>query len=100
MDNSVLPPADRQLILFQRWLREWLTTVADAEHRKLLDRFATWHTLRKLRAAGAQRALGPGTTAIGRRTTNAFLRWCVANRTMPRLNIPHQRTENPAPISQ
>lgn len=139
MDNGVLPAADRQLILFQRWLREWLATITDTEQRRLLERFATWHTLHKLRATAARHPLSPGSTAtardglrqsakfllwladrgrtigqcrqadldawygtpeISRRTTNAFLHWCVTNRTLTRLRIPYQRTENPAPISQ
>lgn len=139
MDNGVLPTVDRQLILFQRWLREWLTTITDTEQRKLLERFATWHTMRKLRTTAARHPLSPGSIAtareglrqpakfllwladrgrsigqcqqadleawyatpmISRRTTTAFLRWCIDNRTMPRLHIPHRSTANPAPISQ
>ncbi|MFG2563212.1 hypothetical protein [Streptomyces sp. NPDC048496] len=38
--------------------------------------------------------------ATGRRTAQAFLRWCADNHAMPRLKIPTCRTENPAPISQ
>ncbi|MFE7779046.1 hypothetical protein ACFU5O_35270 [Streptomyces sp. NPDC057445] len=47
MQTGILPPADRQLLLFQRWLAEMLTTV-DAEHRRLLELFAAWHVQRRL----------------------------------------------------
>ncbi|WP_128382034.1 hypothetical protein [Streptomyces cavernae] len=45
---GVLPPADRQLLLFQRWLGEKLPAVSDAEHQRLLELFATWHVQRRL----------------------------------------------------
>ncbi|MEU3219422.1 hypothetical protein [Streptomyces sp. NPDC006971] len=32
---GVLPPADRQLLLFQRWLAEKLPAIDDAGHRRL-----------------------------------------------------------------
>jgi hypothetical protein len=60
MHTSVLPLRDRHLLLFERRLSEWLDTIKDVEHRQLLNRFATWHLLRKLRATAAKRRLGPG----------------------------------------
>ncbi|MGW0538701.1 hypothetical protein [Streptomyces sp. NPDC003032] len=45
---GVLPPADRHLLLFQRWLTEKLPAVANAGHRQLLQLFATWHVQRRL----------------------------------------------------
>jgi hypothetical protein len=45
---GVLPLADRQLLLFQRWLDEKLSTISDAEHQRLLELFATWHVQRRL----------------------------------------------------
>ncbi|MGW7386135.1 hypothetical protein [Streptomyces sp. NPDC054794] len=49
MQSGILPPADRQLLLFQRWLAEKLPTVSNPEHRKLLELFAAWHIQRRLR---------------------------------------------------
>ncbi|GGT69661.1 hypothetical protein P6B95_08755 [Streptomyces atratus] len=43
-----LPPADRQLLLFQRWLAEKLPAIDDAGHRQLLELFAAWHVQRRL----------------------------------------------------
>ena len=47
---GVLPPVDRFLFLFEQWLAQWLDTIEDPEHCKILRRFATWHVLRQLRA--------------------------------------------------
>ncbi|WP_406000243.1 hypothetical protein [Streptomyces sp. NBC_00829] len=49
MQTGVLPPADRQLLLFQRWLTEKLPAVGDTDHRRLLGLFAAWHIQRRLR---------------------------------------------------
>ncbi|AXE82637.1 hypothetical protein C5746_06640 [Streptomyces atratus] len=43
-----LPPADRQLLLFQRWLAEKLPAIDDAGHRQLLELFTAWHVQRRL----------------------------------------------------
>lgn len=48
MQSGILPPADRQLLLFQRWLGEKLPAVDDARHRRLLELFVTWHVQRRL----------------------------------------------------
>ncbi|GAB2767011.1 hypothetical protein GCM10027072_77580 [Streptomyces bullii] len=47
MDSGVLPHLDRRLLLFERWLSRRIATTADA---RMLQHFATWHQLRKLRA--------------------------------------------------
>lgn len=49
MQHGVLPQADRHLILFGRWLAERLGELAQPEHRKLVERFASWHVQRRLR---------------------------------------------------
>jgi hypothetical protein len=138
MQVGVLPHVDRHLVLFQRWLTDWLPTIDD-QHRKLVERFVTWHVLRKLRDTAARRPIGThrqsmardtlvqaaaflawlasrGRTVscctqadldawfaegrVARRPAQSFLRWCMDNRRMPRLTIPVQRTENPAPITR
>ncbi|MFJ2595099.1 hypothetical protein [Streptomyces erythrochromogenes] len=78
MHTGVLPHRDRHPLLFERRLPEWLDTIADAEHRQLLNRFATWHLLRKLRATAAKRPLGPGAVKTARTQliqAAAFLVW-------------------------
>ena len=43
---GVLAPVDRYLFLFEKWLPGWMQTIEDANHHKILQRFATWHVLR------------------------------------------------------
>jgi hypothetical protein len=50
MQCGVLPTVDRQLLLFERWLTEHIATIENAERARLLQHFATWHPLRRLRA--------------------------------------------------
>jgi hypothetical protein len=50
MQHGVLPRADRHLILFGRWLAERLDEIDQPEHRKLVERFASWHVQRRLHA--------------------------------------------------
>ncbi len=45
---DILPPADRQLLFFQRTLAEKLPAVSNPEHRRLLEIFATWHIQHRL----------------------------------------------------
>ncbi|MFR9802652.1 hypothetical protein ACL02T_10155 [Pseudonocardia sp. RS010] len=47
--HHALPPRDRRLATFQRWLDDTLARVDHPEHKQLLDRFARWHHLRDLR---------------------------------------------------
>ena len=49
MLHGVLPPADRNLMLFERWLGEALSATGQSEHRRLVERFASWHVRRRLR---------------------------------------------------
>lgn len=49
MLHGVLPPVDRHLMLFQRWLHEVLDRIDDTEHRRVVERFAVWHVQRRLR---------------------------------------------------
>jgi hypothetical protein len=55
---GVLPPIDRFLFLFEQWLPGWLATIDDPDHRKILDRYATWHVLRKLRRVAGDGPIG------------------------------------------
>lgn len=72
MQCGALPPADRHLLLFQRWLAEKLPTVSDPEHRKLLRLFATWHIQRRLRTPAGR---GPLTSS---QTQQARNKLCLA----------------------
>lgn len=49
MQCGVLPPIDKQILLFERWLLEHLDTTSDTEQRRLLRQYATWYLLPWLR---------------------------------------------------
>ncbi|MGY2119768.1 hypothetical protein ACW9HR_38350 [Nocardia gipuzkoensis] len=52
-----LPPRDEYLADLERWITNKLATVDDVEGRKALRSFATWHHIRRLRAASTRRPL-------------------------------------------
>jgi hypothetical protein len=56
--SGILPQVDRFLFLFEQWLPVWLEEVPDPEHRKISQRYATWHTLRRLRAVAKTEPIG------------------------------------------
>lgn len=86
MESNVLPPADRRLLLYERWLAERLATVDDPARHQLLHRFATWHQLRRLRAKADAGSLGRFPISEARQQiaqADAFLAWLPArNRTL------------------
>ena len=49
VENGALPRRDRRVADFERWLTARLATIADPESRQLLERYARWHHLRRLR---------------------------------------------------
>jgi hypothetical protein len=78
MLHGVLPPADRNLALFDRWLDEALARISEPGHRQVVGRFASWHVRRRLRGFAdpgpvtgkqTQQARGEVSQAI------AFLAW-------------------------
>lgn len=78
MLHGVLPPADRHLMLFQRWLRDTLDRVGEREHRQLVERFATWHVLHRLRRFADRGPVTEKQTQQARdeiRQAIAFLTW-------------------------
>ncbi|MFF3734624.1 hypothetical protein ACFYXM_31120 [Streptomyces sp. NPDC002476] len=81
MDSGVLPHLDRRLLLFERWLAQRIAATEDIEHARILQHFATWHQLRKLRAKAAKSPLGTSTTQESRQQitqAGAFLVWLSA----------------------
>jgi hypothetical protein len=60
VEAGVLPPVDRHLLLLERWLDEWLGGIDDVDHRRLLELFATWYVLRRLRERAEQGPVGQG----------------------------------------
>jgi hypothetical protein len=66
MDSGVLPHLDRRLLLFERWLAQRIAITTDTEQARILQHFATWHQLRKLRAKAAKSPLDSSTTQESR----------------------------------
>ncbi|MFD3734457.1 hypothetical protein [Streptomyces sp. NPDC058632] len=78
MDSGVLPRVDRQLMLYQRWLTERLAVIEDPEHCRLLQHFATWHQMRRLRSKAEKGPLGRSQTSQAKQEitqAGAFLVW-------------------------
>jgi hypothetical protein len=76
VEAEVLPPVDRFLFLFEQWLPGWLASIEDPQHRRLLERFATWHVLRKLRTISTRQPINSGRENLARhvlRTSAQFL---------------------------
>jgi hypothetical protein len=79
--GGVLPPRDEDLARTERWLTELLASIEVIEHRRLVQAFATWRVMRRLRRS-AEATTAPRTyTAHARlsiKTTTAFLTWLAA----------------------
>ncbi|SFQ31396.1 hypothetical protein [Amycolatopsis rubida] len=52
-----LPPIDRTLHRFERWLTTRLTQLQDHPYERVLRQFGTWHHLAKMRTKAAQQPL-------------------------------------------
>jgi hypothetical protein len=78
MACGVLPRIDKQICLFQRWLIAHLDTITDPTHAQLIQRFATWEVLPKLRARAEHKPITPASRQFaGEQITQAtvFLDW-------------------------
>ncbi|MDQ2739148.1 MAG: hypothetical protein M3Y35_11190, partial [Actinomycetota bacterium] len=70
MHHGVLPAMDKQLMLFQRWLTDRLEQIDNTEHRRLIDRYATWHELRRHRAATTRGPISSSSINQSRQSIN------------------------------
>lgn len=78
MLHGVLPPADRHLMLFDRWLNERLADIDRHQHRQVVERFAAWHVQRRLRCFADRGPVTEKQTQQAReevRQAIAFLIW-------------------------
>ena len=78
MLHGVLPPVDRHLMLFQRWLGDTLAGIDRPEHRQVVERFAAWHVQRRLRRSAEAGPVTAKQTQQARaeiRLAIAFLTW-------------------------
>jgi hypothetical protein len=76
--HGVLPPRDEELARTERWLHDLLTSAVIPEHRQLLQAFAAWQVMRRLRrtSEAATRPRTPTAHARLQITAGAgFLTW-------------------------
>ncbi|WP_183061589.1 recombinase XerD [Motilibacter peucedani] len=92
--HQLLGRRDPDLAAFERWLQRRLDSVDDARHRQLLQQFATWHHLRRIRpAADAGRDVHGGVHTAKQEITQAgnLLAWLEASgqtlATCPQTNL-------------
>jgi hypothetical protein len=81
MACGVLPPVDKQICSFERWLIGHLAGITDPDHAHIVQHFATWHVLPRLRAQAEKRPITPGNRChAGDRVKHAtdFLQWLSA----------------------
>lgn len=82
--GGVLPPRDEELARIEHWLADLLASLTAPEHRRLVQTFATWRVMRRLRRS-AQTSKAPRTyTAHARlkiKTAAGFLTWLAAKDT-------------------
>jgi len=82
--GGVLAPRDEELARTERWLTERLAGIDKAEHRRLVQAFATWRVMRRLRRNAEATPTARTYTAHARtriKTAVAFLDWLVTRGT-------------------
>ena len=75
---GALPPRDRHLATFERWLSHKLSGIEDMEQRRLIERFGRWHLLRRLRDQSRHGSVSTGAFLHAKQSTTAaiqFLAW-------------------------
>jgi len=81
MACGLLPPVDKQICSFERWLLTHLAGITDPDHAQIVQRFATWHVLPRLRAQAEKKPITPGSRCHAgdqvKRATD-FLQWLSA----------------------
>ncbi|MBV9448899.1 MAG: hypothetical protein JO345_23675 [Streptosporangiaceae bacterium] len=81
MACGILPRVDKQICLLERWLIAHLNTITDPDRAQLIQRFATWEVLPRLRARAANKPITPFSRQFaGDQITQAtaFLDWLAA----------------------
>ncbi|ORI25630.1 hypothetical protein BJI47_03080 [Rhodococcus sp. 1168] len=78
VEHGVVPPRDRLLATYERWLHDKLATTVDDDSRKIVERFGRWHHLRKLREYAAAGPVRTGSFLRAKQSTTvaiSFLNW-------------------------
>jgi hypothetical protein len=78
---EILPRIDKQICLFERWLLTHLDTITDPDHAQLIQRFAAWDVLPRLRARAANTPIPASSRQFAGaqiKQATAFLDWLAA----------------------
>jgi hypothetical protein len=89
--GGALPPRDEELARTEQWLAELLARVSDPASRRLVQSFATWQVMRRLRRSAAASTRPRSPTAHARNQIKAaagFLTW-LAGRGQPLAGCRH-----------
>jgi hypothetical protein len=81
MACEILPRIDKQICLFERWLLTHLDTITDPDHAQLIQRFAAWDVLPRLRARAANTPIPASSRQFAGaqiKQATAFLDWLAA----------------------
>lgn len=81
VEHGLLEARDKRMATFISWLNRKLASVDDAEHRRLIETFARWHQLPRLRLQADSGGVKPGTFLRAKQSTTVavdFLRWLAA----------------------
>lgn len=79
--HDVVPPRDRLLATYEKWLKEKLDTISHDEQRKVIERFGRWHHLRALGDQARSGAVESGPFLRAKQSTTVateFLDWLGA----------------------
>ncbi|MFN2569681.1 MAG: hypothetical protein ABR564_08805 [Candidatus Dormibacteria bacterium] len=82
---GILPPRDEEMARLERWLAEQLGGIPVLEDRQVVDAYAKWYVLRRIRQRAERNGGTTRSTASARRTilaTIRFLAW-LRNRATP-----------------
>lgn len=82
--GGALAPRDETLARAQRWLDNLLSAIEVPEHRRLVQAFATWQVMRRLRRRAATNPAPRTYTAHAKttiKTAASFLTWLATNDT-------------------
>ena len=82
--NGALPPRDEELIRAGQWLGALLETIEPAADRRLVQGYATWHVMRRLRSSASRDGRHRTPTARARNNVRAavtLLSWLRARGT-------------------
>ena len=89
--GGALPSRDEELARTERWLAGLLGRISDPGNRRLMQSFATWQVMRRLRASAAANQRPRSTTAHARiqiKTAAGFLAW-LGNRSQSLASCRH-----------